>query len=135
MSQTSGEQSPQLATARAEALLDDLGRRMSLLVTQMGQRVQNMAVALRDQAARTERPDTGPGEQTHSAAIAGAEEQGKLALVRAEDLVNRFEQRLGHFTSLAGTYIQRQTARLREEGEDIWAEAQNIRREKTHASP
>lgn len=135
MSQTSGEQPPQLATARAEALLDDLGHRMSLFVTQMGQRVQSVAVALRDQTAQIERPSTGPGEQTHSAAIAGAEEQGELAMVRAEDLVHRFEQRLGHFTSLAGTYIQRQTARLREESEDIWAEAQNIRCEKTHASP
>jgi hypothetical protein len=41
---------------------------------------------------------------------------------RAEDLVERLGQRLGHFTALAGFQIQKATARRREEIEDMWAE-------------
>ncbi|HLG63826.1 MAG TPA: hypothetical protein VKY19_17930 [Ktedonosporobacter sp.] len=131
MEHTSGEQPGQAAIARAEVLLDNLGRRLSLFASQAGQRVQDAALAIRDQADRLNRPSTEPGEQTHSSTVAGAEEQGELALVRAEELVKRFEQQLGHYTSLASSYIQRQTARVREEGEDIWAEAQNIYRART----
>ncbi|HZO71366.1 MAG TPA: hypothetical protein VFB60_04130 [Ktedonobacteraceae bacterium] len=132
MEHTSEEQPGQAATARAEALLDDLGHRLNLFASQTAQRVQNVAIAICDQADRLNRPGTEPGEKMHSSTVAGAEEQGKLALVRAEGLVKRFEQQLGHYTSRASSYIQRQTARIREEGEDIWAEAQNIYREKTH---
>jgi len=134
MEHTSGEQPGQAATARAEALLDNLGHRINLFASQAAQRVQDVAIAVRDQADRLDQPSTEPGEKTHSAALAGAEEQGKLALVRAEDLVRRFEQQFGHYTSLASSYIQRQAARVREESEDIWAEAQNIYRDRTRTS-
>ena len=43
------------------------------------------------------------------------------AVERAEDLVDQFGERLG-------TTLGRFAARAREELEDIWAEAQNIRR-------
>lgn len=134
MEHTSGEQPGQAATARAEALLDNLGYRISLFASQAAQRVQNVATAIRDRAEQMERPSTEPGERTHSPKIEGAEEQGEIALVRAEDLVRRFEQQIGHYTSLASSYLQRQAARVREEGEDIWAEAQSICRERTHTS-
>lgn len=130
MEQTSGEQPDQAATSRAESLLDNLGHRVSLFASQASQRVQDVAMAIRDQADRMDRPSTEPGEKTHSSTVAGAEEQGKLALVRAEELVERFEHQLGRYTLLASSYIQRQAARVREEGEDIWAEAQNIYRER-----
>ncbi len=38
-------------------------------------------------------------------------------------------QRLGLFAALAGLQIQKTAARVREEAEDLWAEAQNIRNE------
>lgn len=132
MEHTSEGQPGQAATARAEALLDNLGHRLTLFAAQAGQRVQNVAVAVREQADQLNRPSMEPGEKAHSSAVASSEEKGKLALMRAEDLVKRFEQQAGHYISLASSYIQRQAARLREEGEDIWAEAQNIRREKVH---
>lgn len=47
---------------------------------------------------------------------------------RAEVLVDQVGARLGHFLSAAGYQVRKATARAREEAEDIWAEAQAIRR-------
>ena len=47
---------------------------------------------------------------------------------RAEVLVDRMGEQLGHFLSMAGHRLRKATARAREEAEDIWAEAQAIRR-------
>jgi uncharacterized protein YbjQ (UPF0145 family) len=48
---------------------------------------------------------------------------------RSEELVDRMNQQLGHYTALAGLQIQKAMARMREEAEDMWAEAQQIRQE------
>ena len=47
---------------------------------------------------------------------------------RAEALVDRAGERIGHFASLIGRRLVRMAARAREEAEDIWAEAQEVRR-------
>jgi hypothetical protein len=49
------------------------------------------------------------------------------ATQRAEEMVDRMGQRLGSFTAMTGLQIQKSVALLREEAEDIWAEAQSIR--------
>jgi hypothetical protein len=46
---------------------------------------------------------------------------------RAEFLVDQFGVRLGRWTNAAGDWLQRAWARTREAGEDIWAEAQDMR--------
>ena len=50
------------------------------------------------------------------------------ATQRAEILVDQAGERLGRFLSAAGQEIRKAAARTREEAEDIWAEAQNMRR-------
>jgi hypothetical protein len=50
------------------------------------------------------------------------------ATVRAEVLLDQMGERVGRFLSTAGQEIRKATARAREEAEDIWAEAQNMRR-------
>jgi hypothetical protein len=47
---------------------------------------------------------------------------------RAEELVDQWGERVGHFASQIGQTFQRWAARAREEVEDMWAEAQSIRR-------
>jgi hypothetical protein len=47
---------------------------------------------------------------------------------RAEEMVDWLGQRVGHYTSVAGYYALWLASRAREEAEDIWAEAQTIRR-------
>jgi hypothetical protein len=49
------------------------------------------------------------------------------AMERAEVLVDVFGTRLGQWTNSLGDGLRRLWARTREEGEDIWAEAQDIR--------
>jgi hypothetical protein len=50
------------------------------------------------------------------------------AMERAEALVERMGERLGRFLSASGYQLRKAAARAREEAEDIWAEAQTIRR-------
>ncbi|MGZ3582180.1 MAG: hypothetical protein ACXWQR_05375 [Ktedonobacterales bacterium] len=49
------------------------------------------------------------------------------AMERAEVLVDAFGVRLGQWTNTLGDGLRRLWARTCEEGEDIWAEAQDIR--------
>ena len=47
---------------------------------------------------------------------------------RAEEVVDRLGQRAGQIGSEVGQRLLRLAARAREEAEDIWAEAQSMRR-------
>ena len=57
-----------------------------------------------------------------------AGEEVDPAMARAEELVDQMGQRVGHFLLQARRYSQKAVALAREEAEDIWAEAQHIRR-------
>jgi hypothetical protein len=50
------------------------------------------------------------------------------AMERAEALADRLGERISHYASVFGFKILQFAARAKEEAEDIWAEAQNIRR-------
>jgi hypothetical protein len=47
---------------------------------------------------------------------------------RAEEVVDHLGERIGHYATVLGHGFLWLAARAREEAEDIWAEAQNIRR-------
>ncbi len=47
---------------------------------------------------------------------------------RAEEFVNRAEQAMAHWTGLAALRLLKVAALAREAAEDMWAEAQSIRR-------
>jgi hypothetical protein len=56
-------------------------------------------------------------------------EQGaRPSVERAEEMVDHLGQRVGQMGAEAGQRLLRLAARTREEAEDIWAEAQSIRR-------
>ena len=60
------------------------------------------------------------------------EDQGgrpsRPATERAEELVDRVGESFGHLASLAGLRMLKIAAFVREEAEDVWAEAQSVRR-------
>ncbi len=56
------------------------------------------------------------------------DEASRQAMQRAEELVDQFAERVGYYTGVLGHQLLRLVARAREEAEDIWAEAQNLRR-------
>jgi hypothetical protein len=74
--------------------------------------------------ANDRHPDNAPQD--------GAAELGmrENRMRRAEEMVDRMGERIGHYTTVAGHGILWFAARAREEVEDIWAEAQHIRRRK-----
>ncbi len=59
-----------------------------------------------------------------------AKDQGahRSATERAEAVVDRLGERIGAFAFIAGFQIRRLAACTREEAEDLWAEAQSVRR-------
>ncbi len=73
-------------------------------------------------APKAATPDSG------AAAAGTAGEQSPTA--RAEEVFDDAGQRVGQFALIAGQYLRQFTARAREEAEDIWVEAQNIRGKK-----
>lgn len=52
------------------------------------------------------------------------------AAQRAEEIIDRVGERVGYFASSMAQRVRIATARAREEAEDMWAEAQSIRRKK-----
>ena len=127
MSQTRGEKPDQAATERAEEVFEQLGQRIGHLAVFARQRIQDAATAIKHEADQMDQPTTTPAKKSSQSETAQAEEAGKPATERAEEMVDRMGQRLGHFTSLASLQIQRVVARAREDAEDMWVEAQNIR--------
>ncbi len=122
MSQTPGEQPGPSATARAEDLLDQAGQRVGALVALTRIRIQHGLSAVREKAERRDTEKLTQGEQP-------GQQNGPYqpASQRAEVMVDRMGQRLASFAAMTGLQMQRAVALLREEAEDIWAEAQNIR--------
>ena len=60
---------------------------------------------------------------------------GRTATARAEELVDRMGEGVGHLASLAGWRLLKAAAFVREEAEDVWAEAQGVRRARRARSP
>jgi len=58
----------------------------------------------------------------------GAVAEGGNPRARAEQMVDQLAEKVAHLTSVLGRKILWLGIRLREEAEDIWEEAQSIRR-------
>jgi hypothetical protein len=82
----------------------------------------------RDAVDQEERADSAApaGEATHADGAADGAREERLR--RAEEMVDRVTERVGHYAGIIGHEILRFAARAREEAEDIWAEAQSLRR-------
>lgn len=64
------------------------------------------------------------------AAMPDSDAGDQSATARAEEVFDDAGQRVGQFALIAGQYLRQFTARAREEAEDIWVEAQNVRGKK-----
>lgn len=104
------------ATDRAEELLSHLGQRFSDMRTNMGR-------ALEDRA-RQQQSGRANGQS-------GAERSSPR---RAEETLTDWGERVGYFAGVAGLRLRQWGARAREEAEDLWAEAQSVREQRTAGS-
>lgn len=107
------------ATERAEEMLNRVGKRFGTFAVTAGQRVQQTAAVVRERPAQRGQPV--------SKSTAKSTEPEEETLERADQLVSLMEFRLKRFTASMSRTLQRTTARVREEAEDMWAEAQHIR--------
>ncbi len=106
------------AIARAEELLNRAAHRIGFVAGRTRQRLQAAANSIHAEADRKERPP--------STAAAPVEQPGLPATHKAEEMVDAFGQRLGSVVTTASCQMQKAAARLREEAEDIGAEARSI---------
>ncbi len=134
MEQLKDEQSVQPAVARVEDLIERAGFRIGLFAGLAGQRIQSAPAPLRTAFTRMSsqshllamnREAAQPGRPTKTE---HAEEADRQATEKAEVPVDRVGQRMNRIASLSSLYVLKATANLREEAEDMWAEAQSLRR-------
>lgn len=101
---------------------------------QMGARIGRLAaLALRRVEMAARRSTSGGAVPTHAEAPdleAPTAGPGGAAAQRAEALLDGVSDRIGELAAVTGPSIQKFAALAREEVEDIWAEAQHIRRSK-----
>jgi hypothetical protein len=109
---------------RAEQVLSRAGERIGRLVGLAGLRIQQAARSLREEADRMDEPESaqhGNGKQARKAP------ENQPATARAEELVDRLGHRMSHWATVNGLQARRTMARLREDAEDMWVEAQEMR--------
>jgi hypothetical protein len=122
MTQLQEKESPGIE--RAEQALSRAGERIGRLVGLAGLRIQRTARSLREEADHMDEPEStqhGNGKQTRKAP------ENQPATARAEELVDRLGQRMSHWATVNGLQARRTMARLREDAEDMWVEAQEMR--------
>jgi hypothetical protein len=73
-------------------------------------------------------PVDAPAPATNGTAAPAGSPAVNARVQQAEVLADRLAERVAHVTASLGRGLFRLAARAREEAEDIWAEAQNIRR-------
>jgi hypothetical protein len=137
VSQTQEEQTSRPAAERAEELLGRMGRGLGIFAASTSQRIQHAASTVREKAEQRSQAmsthDKKPGQS--KAAPPSPSESREASMEKADELVSLIEFRLGRFASSMNRNIQKTAARVREEAEDMWAEAQHIRsqnRQKPH---
>jgi hypothetical protein len=127
MSQTQKDTTTQTATERAEELFNRMGQRVGILTALATQRLQRVATSIREEADRLDEPQSVAREHLNGSTAERTKEARRQATAKAEQLIDQMGQRVSQFTASAGLQIQKAVARAREEAEDMWAEAQNIR--------
>ncbi len=115
MSDRGDERSGRPATERAEEMLDSLGERMGRFLSRAMRSAEGLT------GADAPVGDTAVGD------TAGSPLAPAAATQRAERLLDGMGERVGRLAAQAGRQIRRAAALAREEAEDLWAEAQEVR--------
>lgn len=140
------------AVRRADVALDQAGERIGALAAQARMRLQELAtrgaqvaqMAAQQAADRATQAQAQAQRMTHGQSDGAADDGSQPAesaednpqaapdamspaMQRADVLVDEAAQRLSVWGASAGKRMRIMLARLREEGDDIWAEAQSIR--------
>jgi hypothetical protein len=127
MAQTQEREASAGAPERAEELLTRAGAQLGHWAGGALRRLQQTAQAFRDEADRLDLPD----EERQTAQSQTSQEE-QPARERAEVVVDRLLQRMSLWTMQGNVAMRRSVARLREDVEDMWVEAQERQRDWQH---
>jgi hypothetical protein len=137
--QDKGPHPNQPPVARAEEFVDRMGRSIGLFAGLTGQRLQRTATVIRQEVQHARQPTTAPGEQSKQPETARPEECAQSArpaaekrTEQAEQKVDQAAQRLALLGAAVSYQVQKTAARIREEAEDMWVEAQHLRHPNDH---
>jgi small-conductance mechanosensitive channel len=128
MTRTDEHNSGQAATRRAEQTLDNLGYHLGLLAGTATHRIEQVV----NNVHLSSPFQTSTTQQETDRSLQSSQEATQPTFERAEDLVQRAEQNIGRWTARVGQQSQRMVARMREDLEDMWADAQHLRRSRRH---
>jgi hypothetical protein len=136
-SDTAATETREEALRRAEQLVDEWGARLGHYAAEAGQQVLRLAARAREEAEDiwAEAQSIRRGEGGQVSAEAPAAGTGEPALQQADRKIDELGTRLGQFASGLGQQLRRLAARAREEAEDIWADAQYVRRGQAASPP
>lgn len=128
MMQTQEREASASAPERAEEMLTRAGAQLGHWAGSAIRRLQQTAQAFREEADRLDLPR----EQGQTTKAKTPQEEAQPALERAEVVVDRLLQRMGVWTAQGNVTVRRTVARLREDVEDMWVEAQEIQKDWQH---
>jgi hypothetical protein len=120
-----------------EVLIDRMAHSLGFYAARTYLRIQSMARPAHEGANQQ---DQLKREQTETAdqpaqSPEQAEELSQSRTRKAEEMVDYLAQHLSSLTATVKLNFQRTTARVREDTEDMWAEAQDIRHHRGHPLP
>ena len=133
-------------TERAENLINRTGERIGFFAANSGKRLQELTVRRFGRASQVQQPmqaqqtpgegpvanqsaqaQQTPGEGPVAAQATQASQGQSPTIERAEEMVDTMGQRFSLMGTIIGLQSQRVGSRIREQFEDMWAEAQQIR--------
>jgi hypothetical protein len=129
------------AIEHPDAFVDRMAHSIGFYAARTYLRMQDFTHIVREEVHRqdqerikqTASPDQSAQPSEQAAALTG--EQYRSATTQAEETVDDLSQRLSSLTATLKLNWQKTAARVREDAEDIWAEAQNIRYHRNGSLP
>ncbi|HEU5381560.1 MAG TPA: hypothetical protein VFV38_39570 [Ktedonobacteraceae bacterium] len=112
------------ATERAQHIINEAGERLGMWTGKMVWRMRQAAGSVNAKADQMEGTEAKPGQNGQKVS------PFQPNVERAEELVDRAGQYITHWAQVSNIQIRRTMARLRENAEDIWVEAQEVQRQR-----
>lgn len=113
----SQNENPHSGYEKTEQIVNMVGTHVGHWAGRVFQRMQRAAGALNEEADRMDAPQ--------AESESGEQQAGSSTVKRAEDLMGKAGDYLKHFTT-GNAPLRRTLARLKEDVEDMWADARNV---------
>jgi len=137
INQQHGEQQSHPAVEHPDALVNRMAHSIGFYAARTYLGIQNITHKAREEADRQDQREREQIEQSGESAQQSeqVQEPQQSRTKKAEEMVDDLTQRLSSLTAKLKFNFQRTTAHVREDTEDIWAEAQSIRHHSNQPLP